>query len=638
MKPFLSLCMIVKNEEKVIDRCLGSIAHLVDEVVVVDTGSTDRTKLIVAGYTSNIYDFEWINDFSAARNFAASKATGDWIIVLDADEYVDEENFKEFIIELKANGNNLDALGVKILNFTGSFGEGLIQNYHDRIYKNNGEISYYRAIHEQFKKHNGEKLIIKNSNLLVFHSGYLNKTVAERNKSERNQKLLDNEMKKGENNAFDYFNFGNEYFSIGDYSKALDSFLMAYKLKRDFRLSWVSVALVQIISCLIHLKRYDDALDVIGDAENIYSTSPEFPYLKAEVFFSRGQIEDAIEIYHYIINNSGRYNHIILRPDLKDQSPHLRLGEIYLYHSDYTSAINHYSNVLNINKYNDKAISKVVFILNKFHNNKEIQNFLLENNLVNQKNINTYVRASLNVGNPDLALSLLESHEEYTEISSKIVLLKKICIQNKGDNESVSEIFEDTVMKELIEANWINVVDLVILQNILSGSKYSDVLSLVKEEREFVTLSSMLENEELQGEINENLFLFSLETLINYNQIDKAESLFNYLDQLNEDGLSKVAALLYAKGFTEEAIQLYEKVDWNYFSEQDFLNITEYMLQFNNIKDTIEICQTALTKYEMDFRFYKIIIEHTRDESLFTDVITKARALFKHSNYLTQFK
>ncbi len=629
--------MIVKNEEKVIDRCLGSVAHLVDEVIVVDTGSSDNTKLIVAGYTSYIYDFEWINDFSAARNFAASKATGEWILVLDADEYVDEENFKEFIIELKANSDIFDAFGAKILNFTGSHGESLVQNYHDRIYKNNSEISYYRAIHEQFKKNNGEELNIKNSNLLIFHSGYLNQTVTERKKNDRNQQLLNNEMNKGGNNAFDFFNYGNEYCSMGEYSKALDSYLKAYKMKSDFRLSWVSITLVQIVSCLLNLQRHDDALEVIEDAESIYYNSPEFLYLKAEVFLNRGQIDDAKDIYQYIINNADRFNHIILRPDLKDQSPHFRLGEIYLDAGDYSNAIKHYSNVLNINKYNEKGITKVISILNKFHSNDEIQNFLLENNLVDQNNINYYVRACLNVGNPDLALNLLESPEKYSELLYNIVLIKKICKEKQGDIEIVRELFEAEVMKDLIQSNWVNVVDLVILKDILHDSKYSAVFSLVEREEEFITLYGMLQMKEPQVEINEDLFLFSLETLINYNQIESAESLFSYLGQLDAKGLPKVACLLYAKGMTEEAIQLYEKVNWDHLSAQDFLNIIGYLLEINNIKDSIEISQKALEIFDKDFRFYKLIIEHTRDERIFNKIIKKARNHFVKSRYLTQY-
>ena len=92
----VSLVMIVKNEERVLARCLDSFRNIADEIVVVDTGSTDKTKEIAARYTDKIYDFEWIDDFSAARNFAFSKATKDYIYSADADEVIDEENQERF--------------------------------------------------------------------------------------------------------------------------------------------------------------------------------------------------------------------------------------------------------------------------------------------------------------------------------------------------------------------------------------------------------------------------------------------------------------------------------------------------------------------------------------------------------------
>ena len=98
----ISLCMIVKNEEKTLDRCLSCVAELMDEIIVVDTGSTDRTKEIAARYTDRIYDFAWVDDFSAARNYAFSKATGDYIYSADADEFLDEENRVRFRL-LKEN-------------------------------------------------------------------------------------------------------------------------------------------------------------------------------------------------------------------------------------------------------------------------------------------------------------------------------------------------------------------------------------------------------------------------------------------------------------------------------------------------------------------------------------------------------
>lgn len=96
----ISLCMIVKNEAQILARCLDSIAGLMDEIIIVDTGSTDTTKEIARKYTDKIYDFEWIDDFSAARNFSFSKATKDYIYCADADEVVDEENRMK-IVELK---------------------------------------------------------------------------------------------------------------------------------------------------------------------------------------------------------------------------------------------------------------------------------------------------------------------------------------------------------------------------------------------------------------------------------------------------------------------------------------------------------------------------------------------------------
>lgn len=92
----ISLCMIVKNEERVLARCLDSLIGLMDEIIIVDTGSTDKTKEIAKKYTDKVYDFAWVDDFSAARNFSFSKATMDYIYVADADEVLDEENRAEF--------------------------------------------------------------------------------------------------------------------------------------------------------------------------------------------------------------------------------------------------------------------------------------------------------------------------------------------------------------------------------------------------------------------------------------------------------------------------------------------------------------------------------------------------------------
>lgn len=94
----ISLCMIVKNEEEVLPRCLNSVKNLVDEIIIADTGSTDQTVEIANAYTEKIYPFVWNDDFSAARNFSFSKAEGDYILWLDADDFISPENAARFSV------------------------------------------------------------------------------------------------------------------------------------------------------------------------------------------------------------------------------------------------------------------------------------------------------------------------------------------------------------------------------------------------------------------------------------------------------------------------------------------------------------------------------------------------------------
>lgn len=146
----ISLCMIVKNEEKLLARCLDSIADLMDEIIIVDTGSTDRTKEIAARYTDKIYDFEWINDFSAARNFAFSKAGMEYIYSADADEVLDEEN-REALKKLKET--LLPQIDIVQMYYANQLSFGTIYNYdkelRPKLFKRLRTFIWAEPIHEQ---------------------------------------------------------------------------------------------------------------------------------------------------------------------------------------------------------------------------------------------------------------------------------------------------------------------------------------------------------------------------------------------------------------------------------------------------------------------------------------------------------
>lgn len=144
----ISLCIIVKNEEKTLGACLESVRDIADEIIVVDTGSNDETKKIAAGYTDEIYDFEWIDDFSAARNFAFSKARMDYILWLDADDRIREEEHAKFVKLKEELPPDVDAVMMKYDTGFDEAGNVNFSYYRERLVKRNRNFRWREPVHE----------------------------------------------------------------------------------------------------------------------------------------------------------------------------------------------------------------------------------------------------------------------------------------------------------------------------------------------------------------------------------------------------------------------------------------------------------------------------------------------------------
>ena len=148
----ISLCMIVKNEEAVLKRCLDSIADLVDEIIIVDTGSDDKTKEIAGQYTQAVYDFAWIDDFSAARNFACSKANMEYIYSADADEVLSQENRERFRMMKE---NLLPEIEVVQMKYANQLKYRTVYNfdeeYRPKLFKRLREFVWEEPIHENIR-------------------------------------------------------------------------------------------------------------------------------------------------------------------------------------------------------------------------------------------------------------------------------------------------------------------------------------------------------------------------------------------------------------------------------------------------------------------------------------------------------
>ncbi len=185
----ISLAMIVKNEEQTIERCLNSVSKIVDEIIIVDTGSTDKTKELCLNYTNKIYDFKWIDDFSAARNFSYSHATKDYILWLDADDILLPEDIIKFLELKKSLDKGIHVVMMKYATGHDNKGNVIFSYYRERLTKRACQFKWMEPVHEHLEA--GGRVF--SSDVVITHA----KPYTAEEKSTRNIEIYENNLKKG---------------------------------------------------------------------------------------------------------------------------------------------------------------------------------------------------------------------------------------------------------------------------------------------------------------------------------------------------------------------------------------------------------------------------------------------------------
>lgn len=245
--------MIVKNEEDVLARCLSSVYELFDEIIIIDTGSSDKTKEIAKQFTSKIYDFEWINNFSAARNYSFSKATGDYIMWLDADDVVTEENLKK-LTQLKAKLNG--SVDVYMLKYATSFnelGQSSFVYYRERILKNDKTFFWNDPVHEVITPHG----LINYEDIEIHHKS--NKIGS----SDRNLKIYENYIKNGNTlTPRQLFYYARELYYNAKYNSAINIFNEFLNNENGWLENKIEACLI-LSKCYINIKNYNKALQAL---------------------------------------------------------------------------------------------------------------------------------------------------------------------------------------------------------------------------------------------------------------------------------------------------------------------------------------------------------------------------------------
>lgn len=276
----ISLCMIVKDEEINIKECLDRALDVVDEVVIVDTGSVDSTLKILEQYKNrnvNVIEQKWNNDFSEARNKSIENANGDYILILDADEriFCKREKLEEFLIYD-------DGLAYKIPIYN-IFENKEMQITAEmiRLYKNQNPL-YVGAIHEQItfdgKKNIGK--VLDDSICKIYHYGYSKKVFSAKDKQKRNMDIIMAEIGRNPKDAFNWYNKGVMEMIAENYDIALNDFIKAHNLTKGTRMAFHNDLIIKMIQCLLMQKRYKKTIEFISPLlKDIYiNTLPDLYY------------------------------------------------------------------------------------------------------------------------------------------------------------------------------------------------------------------------------------------------------------------------------------------------------------------------------------------------------------------------
>lgn len=249
----ISLCMIVKNEEDVIGRCLESVKNVADEIIIVDTGSQDKTEEIARKYTKNIYHFAWIDDFSAARNFSFSKATKDYILWLDADDVI-EEKYQKMFLELKQSLS--PEVDIVMLPYHIAFDEEnnpTYSYYRERLIRRQAHFHWAGAIHEA---------IVPIGNI-VFEKPAISHKKLHPSDPDRNIRIFEKLLSQGKQlEPREQFYYARELYYHKQYQKAIAVFEKFLKEGKGWQENNIS-ACIDLCQCYKGLQQPKKALDAL---------------------------------------------------------------------------------------------------------------------------------------------------------------------------------------------------------------------------------------------------------------------------------------------------------------------------------------------------------------------------------------
>ena len=296
-EPTISLCMIVKDEQDLLGQCLESVKNVVDEMVIVDTGSSDDTIKIAKSYGAKIFHYAWDGSFSKARNYGLQFASCDWILQLDADEALEKEDIhllKRFI-----RSKEYVAVFVALLNDTD---DGFSKHYFQRIFRK-GEAHYEGVVHNQLK-YEGADVITE---IRVYHYGYNLSKAKMDAKYRRTESLLLQQLSEDENNPFTYQNYirilrAQKRFHDGVAAGRKAMVVCQERMNQNNQ----QMVAFDTANCLLGIRNAKEAEMLCHKVLRDFPKNIDILFTLAGSLKEQKKFDEAIEVYHRFLNTNNK--------------------------------------------------------------------------------------------------------------------------------------------------------------------------------------------------------------------------------------------------------------------------------------------------------------------------------------------
>ncbi len=337
--------------------CLNSVKELVDEMIIVDTGSTDETSKIAGDCGANVFYLPWNDNFSESRNYALKHATGDWILHLDADEVLVQEDIpqvKSLVPTLSVGtSRNKETNGVYCLFYsTQKASTGCSQFYLPRLFRNNIGIYYRGRIHET-------PVIPGNiffSNIRIIHRGYSLDETTMATKRRRNASILLQELRKNPEDVAVHFYLAKNYYEQGLYDLSLEEGKEVLRLLSGDNITKRSEIEIFLIMAYSHYKKgnYQEAENLCVQAIEVKSNYIDPHFFLGHLYLMQDKYASSIasfQRYFQIKDNlkkNPEFNHLVIYSITKSHEAYAGLGTAYGKLGNYAESINHFKKAINI--------------------------------------------------------------------------------------------------------------------------------------------------------------------------------------------------------------------------------------------------------------------------------------------------